>query len=312
MKKQIVLFCGLLLSTATFAQTIPNSSFESWVQYSAAGSRPEFWTTTDSITMGLSSNTVHSALQDLDASNGTYAVKLISSEVIVPFFGTVRGPGVLTNGVISASLTSYSISGGTATAVRSKFFNAEIKYLPDASTDAAVITAALLRRNTLTGNRDTIAIVSDTIDQPLSTYTPVALQFDYRDWVNNPDSCLILIQSSRGINDPNLALGSALFVDNLSFSGTIGVDDISATVKQFDVFPSPASSYVRVRASFTDKKSGVLVRVLDTNGKLVAEKELDDAELSFDVNDLSAGNYLMQLIDNQQRHLATRQFSVAR
>lgn len=312
MKKQAALIFLFLSATVSFAQTIPNSSFESWVQYSAAGSRPEFWTTTDSITMGLSFNTVHSALQDLDASNGTYAVKLISSEVVVPVFGAVRGPGVLTNGLISASLTSYSISGGTATAVRSKFLNADIKYLPAAPTDAAVITAALLRRNTVTGNRDTIAIVSDTIDQPLSTYTPVALQFEYQDWVNNPDSCLILIQSSRGINDPTLALGSALFVDNLSFSGTIGIDDVSATVKQFDVFPSPATSYVRVRATFTDNKSGVMVRVLDTNGKLVAEKQLEDAELSFDINDWSAGNYLMHLVDNQERRLATRQFSVAR
>lgn len=312
MKKHIALFSFVLLSAVSFAQTIPNSSFESWVQYNAAGSRPEFWTTTDSITMELSGNTVHSALQDLDAAAGTYAVKLISTEVVIPIFGAVRGPGVLTNGTISATLSSYSISGGSPTAVRSEKFKAKIKYQPAASTDAAIITVALLRSNVAAGTRDTIAFVSDTIDQALAVYTPVSLNFQYRDWVNNPDTCLILIQSSRGINDPTLALGSVLFVDDLSFEGTINVDDLAATVKSFDVFPSPASTTVRVRAEFNDKKLGVKARVLDANGKLIDEQLLDNSAAAFDVAGLPQGNYLMQLIDGEERSLVARQFSIVR
>jgi hypothetical protein len=311
MKKSLVALLLSFSSIALMAQTIPNSSFESWVSYSAFGERPTEWTTTDSITMTLSSNITHTATKVTDASSGSYALKLVSAAVTVPIIGTtINGPGIATNGKIAASLTSFTFDGGSPTSVRSRYFGGKFKYAPAAATDAAVFTVALLRRNPLNGLRDTIAFGSDTVDHAVSAYTPFSVMLNYRDYLYNPDSCLILIQSSRAINDPGWAAGSELIVDELSFTGTVGLDEVNAVDKAFSVYPSPATTVLKVKMSMPGNST--ILQVMDINGKEVLRRVTSVSEQQLDVSSLPEGNYFVNLVDANDKVLASRRFIVAR
>lgn len=311
--KRISLLAGFLWTTVVvFAQSIPNNSFENWVQYSAVGERPTDWSTLDSLTMALSGNVTHCAVKSTDARTGSYAIRMTTSSVTVFPFGTVIAPGAATNGRINATLASYTFDGGSPTTVRSKFFQGYYKYTPSSAIDGAVFTVALFRRNAITGNRDTIALGSDTLLGAVNTYTPFSVQLQYFDWVNNPDSCLILLQSSKAINDATLGVGSELFVDDLSFFGTVDIEEASSPVSEWSVYPSPASQDMTVDIRWKQRPSDVLMLVMDMTGKVVMRQPMTDDRMSMDVSVLPEGAYLITLIDGNGQELGTQRFTVAR
>ncbi len=313
MKKILSLLALLQFAALVSAQNIPNSGFENWVQYSAVGERPTEWSTLDSITMTLSSFQTHCAVKTTDAAVGTYAIKMTTSSVFIALLGsTVIVPGAATNGRITASLTSYTFDGGSPTTVRSKFFNGKYKYTPANVNDGAVFIVALLRRNPITGSRDTIAYGADTISGAVSTYTPFSVVLKYNDYVNNPDSCLLLLQSSKALNDVTLGAGSELFVDDLSFNGTVGLDEVRAGVKEFSVYPSPASSVLNVRIDLTDRAKKWNVQIMDINGKELIRRSMESWNESFAIHELSEGNYLINLLDENNQPVSSRKFSVVR
>lgn len=313
MKKILSVLSFSLIAVAVVAQTIPNSSFESWVSYSAFGERPTEWTTTDSITMTLSSNITHTATKVTDASSGSFALRLVSAAVTVPILGTtINGPGIATNGKIAATLTSFTFDGGSPTAVRSRFFGGKFKYAPASATDAAVFTVALLRRNPLTGQRDTIAFGSDTVDHAVSSFTPFSVMLEYRDYLYNPDTCLILLQSSRAINDPGWAAGSELIVDELAFTGTVGLDDVASVVREMTVYPTPATDRLQVSMTLSNSNSTLSLQVMDMNGKVVLCRTVSGEQQQLDVSALPEGNYFMNLVDGQDKVFASRRFMIAR
>ena len=310
--KKVLLALSLLTATCVVkSQTIPNSSFESWVAYSAFGERPTEWTTTDSITMSLSLNMVHSATKTTDASSGTAALRLVSSTVTVPILGTtINGPGIATNGKIAASVSSFTFDGGSPTAVRSRFFGGKFKYNPAGANDAAVFTVALLRRNTSTGQRDTVAFGSDTVNYAVSTYTPFSVALQYRDYLNNPDSCLILLQSSRGLNDPGWANGSELIVDELAFTGVVGLDEVSDINRQMTLYPSPANQQLNVKLTVNNSAREELC-IMDATGKEVLRREVSSEQEQFDITRLPSGNYFLNLTDDKNKVFVSRKFVVA-
>ncbi len=300
MKKIILvvfMISGVLFSSA---QSILNPSFEDWVTYNL-GERPVFWNTSDSLTASIGAG--HSAVKEAtDVCDLSYAVKMTSIGLF-----TLTGPGVVTNGVISGNASSYTVSGGTPDTARSKFINCCLKYIPAApGTDNAIISAFLFKSNG--GSRDTIAYSINTIGTTL-VMNNFSFGFHYIDFDNQPDTILIILQSSRGISDATV--GSALTVDNLTLTGWVGIDDAASQVKSMKLYPIPANDELTIMAELNNPVA-MHYEIMDIAGKLVGTSKMESNTEKIDISPLPAGNYFITLRDDAGKKLIADKFTIVR
>ncbi len=303
MKKITLLtFLFLIGTRITNAQNIPNSSFENWVSYDM-GEKPISWNTSDSLTAhnGLG----HSAVKESsDFCDLIYSIKMTSIG-----FGTITGPGVATNGVITGNVSSYSASGGSPDTARSRFISGCVKYIPaGAGTDKGVISAFLFRWNAATSTRDTIAYSIDSITTALAL-TSFSYPFIYRDWVNQPDTALIILQSSPALF--NASIGSSMTVDNLALSGWVGINEANSVVKVVKLFSLPVSNELNVHVELTSAIS-MKYEVMDVTGKLMITDKMKSETEKIDVSKLATGNYFITLRDEQGKKLYSDKFTIVR
>lgn len=308
--KAISLFCGFLFTTTSLFSQIPNSGFENWVSNNAGGERPQGWNTLDSINFTLSQSITNSASKSTDSYSGTYALKLTS------FLGafSLKSPGAASNGIAVFANGSPKFIGGSPWTTRSRFLKGRFKYLPASPNDKGVITVGLFRYNTSTvpPSRDTIAFGSDTISGPVNSYTPfsVILAFSSQYFSVNPDSCLIVFQSSKFLQDPDLAIGSELYVDDVYFDGVVGVDETSSKLIPSLLYPLPADQKLTVEVEKKILVGPLKINILDMTGKQVLASTLSAERMSIDVSGLIEGNYLFQLMNQQGESISVERFSI--
>lgn len=310
MKKTIFTsFALIFVSMIGFAQTISNASFENWTQYTVpgvgVGEYPTGWTTTDSITLANAGG--NSATKGNDPFDGTYSLHLTSSQITYLGF-PIKGPAIATNGIVQQVGASFIFNGGMADTARSKFFSGQYKYAPAGASDSALVSVFLLLRNG--ANRDTIAAGVMTLSSAAS-YTQFVVPLVYRDFVNRPDTCLILMQSSReGLNGATVAVGSELVVDSLNFFGFVGIDEMADQIKRFEVYPNPAQDYITIDAELKSAMK-MSYAVYDANGRLAMEATLPTSKERIDISTLPSGSYILRLSGNGAT-ISSRHFSVNR
>ena len=95
------------------------------------------------------------------------------------------------------------------------------------------------------------------------------------------------------------SLGNAIFKTNQGFSlnvinpATVSAEERIVVKNNWEVYPNPASDQLRI-ANLDFSLAKVQVRLLDTQGRMVLEKELfDKAEI--DLENLESGLYLLQI-----------------
>jgi len=298
----VLIFTGISIS---FAQNIPNAGFEDWYPYTS-GVYPDFWTTSDSIAANNGGG--KSVYDSTDAFEGSKCMHLKSVAIVIIVFN-VTGPGIATNGQISFNGSTFQFFGGSPDTSRSRFFTARYKYFPTNGTDAAVVKVYLLKNNG--GTRDTIADGVAEISGTHSSYDQLVLAMNYRDFINQPDTSLIIIQSSRGINDPTLGVGSELVIDSLGFSGFVGVDELKSAVSSVNIFPSPAKDYLNIDVALRNNIS-LSYGIFDMSGRLVKTSLMKSTSERVDVSDLSSGKYILKIGDAKLNQLYSTNFSIAR
>ncbi len=142
-----------------------------------------------------------------------------------------------------------------------------------------------------------------------TNYSPFTINFAYNSWTLFPDTMLILATTSP------LAIGSAhagtvLFIDNLSFTGVVGIDEIASNINSVQVYPSPASSLMTIRVDL--KKSTPLVySIYNLQGKHILSDVLEPYETHVDVSQFPAGNYTLRLKEGTQTAYSTN-FMISR
>jgi len=301
MKKITTITFLLLMVSVAKSQNIPNPSFETWQNYSL-GETPTSWNTSDSVI--FANGFGHSAVKEVtDHCHLNFAIKLISCG-----FLNIAAPGVATNGVISGTVSSYTITGGSPDTARSKAFNGCFEYNPTAGTDRGVISAFLFRWNGVTGVRDTIAYTIDSVTST-PTMTTFNNEFTYLDFVNQPDTILILLQSSRGVFDASI--GSNLIVDNLTLTGWVGINEAGSPIKSVKLYPMPANQELNVSMELKQAVS-VSYQVMDNNGRLITTGKMKSATENIDISALPAGNYFIMLRDDEGRNLYSDKFTISR
>jgi hypothetical protein len=299
----LLIFFGILTVSA---QNIPNASFENWYNYSL-GKYPNSWTTSDSISVANSGGI--SVFDGTDAYDGTKSLHLKSVQVTILI--QIKGPGIATNGLISLNQSTFQFvfSGGSPDTARSRFLTGWYKYLPTNSGDAAVVQAYLFKNNGIT--RDTVAKGTMEISGTVSTYTQFVLQMNYLDFTVQPDTCLIILQSSRGLNDPNIGVGTEFIVDSLGFSGFVGIDELKNSVSDVKIFPSPADNELTIDVTLKYNIS-LTCDIYDLNGRLVYSAPMRSTKEKIDVSAFSAGRYILKIGDAKRNLLYSKKFTVSR
>ena len=300
-----LIFIGILTSSA---QNIPNAGFENWTPYST-GEYPSWWSTSDSVAVANLGGT--SVFKSTDAYEGSLCIHLKS--VQITFFGLpITGPGIATSGIVSLSGLAFKFSGGSPDTGRSRFFTAYYKYAPTNSLDAAIIKVYLFKRNILPPfGRDTIAFASQEITGTHSSYEQVVLAMNYLDFSTQPDSSLIILQSSRGINDPTLGIASEFVVDSLGFSGFVGVNELKNAISAVNIYPTPANDKLTIDVELKNNIS-LGYEIYNIYGQLIKYASMKTTTEIVDVSNLSSGKYILKIGDSKMNSLYSTNFSITR
>lgn len=318
-------FCLLLVffTVQTLRAQIPNAGFEDWQPVAGASllglpftaQRPVDWNTTDSIIQRFTGPT--SVFAGSDAFTGDSCIHL---KTVTVGLVSARVPGIATNGTITfiQSPLSFSTTGGTPDTSRSRKLIGRYKFSTTGSADSARISIFKTRYNASSFTREIIASGVYYIDTSLitTTYVPFELQLQYQNWVDRPDTCLIIIQSGQADGDLTalpITNGTELVVDDLSLDGFVGIDEMSHELQSsIELYPSPASTWLEVFIDRKDPSQRFGCRVLDITGKAVLGKENMPDRDRLDVTGMPAGTYFMCLTDADGRIVAQKRFSVAR
>ncbi len=193
--KKSLLFISMLIAGATnsIAQTIPNPGFESF-----SGGGATNWGHANGLLTGL----VTKATAAGDINSGISAIKLTTKTS-----GGFIYPGIAAS-KSTVTLTGVS-AGGFPWTSRSTSLEGFAKYIPVGS-DTAIISVFYTKWNGT--SRDTIGGGSLEITIGYSTFGAFSVPISFIDF-RSPDTCQIVLASS----DTSGAVGSALYVDDLSF-----------------------------------------------------------------------------------------------
>lgn len=306
--KKVLLFLSLItFAFNSFGQGLTNASFENWTSFTSTGGTGEYptgWTTTDSI--GKANGGLTSAWRGTDPFDGANSLHLKTSQVTI--FIPITGPAIATNGKVNLVGANFVFSGGSPEVNRVRYYTGQFKYNPAANTDSAYVSALLCRWNGI--KRDTVALGTVTMSAA-TVYTPFLVKMNYIDFVNPPDSCLILVQSSKGtLNGPTVALNSELTVDSISTVGTVGIDEASDVIRSISVYPTPANDHITVTADLVSTQK-LSYDIFDNNGRWVRSGKMETTKEMIEVADLTVGQYVLKLNGNG-RPIAAKSFTIAR
>jgi hypothetical protein len=294
--KKLLLFSSLIyfFVSNSQAQNVPNGGFENWTS-AGLWENPDFWQTTDSFSITQSG--MHSATKEtVDIHGGSYALKLTP----FTYIAVLQVPGVASNGKINT--TTLSIIGGSPDTVRHATLNGWYKYAP-VSGDSCSISVSLFKWN---GTSRTL-VASGVFGTPVaaSSYTQFSINLNY-DTTLTPDSMLMTIFSSPfGASH----LGTVLLVDDLSFTGVVGIEENSPAEKSVNVYPIPASNEIHIAVNNLNMPNAS-VEFFDVLGNKVLSSELKTDNSTVDISKLENGNYFFSILDERKNQVAKGKFSV--
>ncbi len=302
--KSLLTFLFVFIGTLTVsAQSIPNSGFENWTLTPGGISNPDYWNTSDSATFLNGGG--HSAFSGTDSYEGSLCLHLLSWQI-----SFLKGPGYASNGTINIVNFVPIYSGGSPDTIRHRYLSGYYKYNKLGASEVGSINIFLLRNNA--GVRDTIATGTTFFTNNTSTYTQFITQMDYRDYINNPDTCLITILSSKAaLSDPTIVVGTELIIDSLNFSGTVGIDEISNLVSKANIYPSPADNELNLEVELK-KAAELQYEIYDFKGRLIIQSLMPAPKEKIDVSSLANGQYVLKLTDVKRNSLYSTNFTIGR
>ena len=283
MKKNLIsliaFICGI---TMTINAQIPNSGFENWT----AGD-PDGWATSNAFPAGMVNVT-----QTSDYHSGSSALR----GDVINFMGTPMGPVI------------QSGPGAKGFPISEQYHSFELYYkFTSISGDKFSVNVGLKKA----GNP--IAQGAVALPSTVSTYTHLTVPINYT--TNDvPDSAIIQISITGPVTGSDYHVGSVMFVDDLLFSLSTGIENISVSGLIGNCYPDPSADIINI--PLNENVSGeVIINVFDTYGKDVKKiaghlQQYEKNVFQFSVEDLSSGLYFYS-INGQNRHYRGK-FTISR
>jgi hypothetical protein len=293
MKKNILILSFVFFITEIFSQTIPNADFENWTNMGNY-SDPDSWGTLNSSTDFAN---VYTTTQGTPGYSGASYLKVTSQQV-----SSQVVPGIAATGIINPQ--DYSISGGFPFTGRPAFLNGSWQYMVANLNDQGSINIFLTKWNTSTNSRDTISATLYSPHGMVMAWENFSIPLTYF-LTGNPDTCLISIWSS---NLTTTTVNSYLWIDDLSFSGVAGTNEISSSSTNLSVYPNPAENFVNVSVHGFDNTNLLTIKVFNVTGQLVYSTT--NAENNFQIDTEQWNKGLYTIVISQNDNVSRRKFIV--
>lgn len=268
MKITLILSIVFIVGIALTANAqIPNPGFENWTS-----GNPDGWATSNAFPAGLINVT-----QTTDRHSGSYALR---GEVI-NFLGTPVEPAI------------QSGPGGRGFGISLQYHSLDLYYkFTPVGGDKFSVNVELKKAGV------TIAQGAAAPTDTVNTYTYLSVPLNYM--INDtPDTAIIQILITGPVTGSDYHVGSVMFVDDLLFSLTTGISDLSPSDLIGKCYPNPASDIINI--PLTENVSGeVNLEVFDAYGKDVKKlvgrpQSYGSGVFQFSVEDLSTGLYFYSI-----------------
>lgn len=299
MKKNVVIIILVLLFCKLSAQQ--NGGFEDWTP-EFNYENPDEWQTMNLLNLTTPPNPISSfKAVGIDKHSGNYALKIKSVHIVNnPTPGMVPDTfGCAFKGKITMSPVTFN--AGYPYANRPEKLEFYAKYSPVGNDTA--YTEVLLKRwtDTLT---DTIAVGKLSMSASnIFNHYEVSLTY-FKDEL--PDSAVIVFYSSR--DTLTARVGSTLYVDDVSFSGWVGMNENKKPDK-VTVFPNPAKEQINIRTTLKDAHN---IRLVNGLGAEVDVYSIENQSVSFDVGVFPEGTYFYEMRNKRNQVLDTGKFTVVK
>ncbi|MFH2094240.1 MAG: T9SS type A sorting domain-containing protein, partial [Bacteroidota bacterium] len=236
-----------------------------------------------------------------DVYHGTACARIETQDQMI-ITTTYTVPGMISFARVGFDFVGFvpTYVGGIATTNRPEKFRGYYKYTPGGS-DSCVIYVTVTKWNTGLNMQDTIGqamLKSGSV--PNWTLFEIPINYNTGDV---PDSCNVFFSSS---DDANMADGSILRVDSVSFTGSVPVGKISAS-RESDIYiyPNPATDQLSINFSLHQPYSAE-IKLYNAIGKVVYSKSITNAKQHFtklDVSSLPAGLYFVEVVNGSNRNV---------
>ncbi len=307
MKKVIIIFLISLSpllwrGTEGEAKAQPNGGFEDWSLLLGV-LEPDNWQTLNFLSALDTLNPVSAfKATGLDKHSGYCAIKLKTVYLNNnPFPANI---GDSTSGVFKAKL-SFSPFGykyGFPYTGRPEKLEFWSKYIP-VGDDTAFALVILKKWNGF--EIDTIAIGEININATPG-YSMFKADLVYYS-TELPDSAFIGFSSSKL---PTTArINSTLYVDDVVFSGWVGINKYDKNADAVKIGPNPARDNVNIRTLMEEADN---VKVLDASGKLVGVYKIQNHEANINTGLFADGVYFYEIYNRKSRILVKGKFSVVK
>lgn len=298
--KKSILF--ILLIACGWASAQPNGGFENWTpefNYEI----PDNWQTLNFLSLASPPSDV-SAFKavGIDKHSGNYALKLKTVQVNSGQFPAELGDSIggAFTGKINFSPFFYKF--GYPYNGRPEKLEFWAKYTPVGNDTAS---AAVILRSWNGAVNDTIAMGLMAIP-PSAVFTFYELTLDYiEDFL--PDSAVIAFYPFK--DTVNVRLGSTLYIDDVAFTGWVGLEESPEKQPLVSVFPNPAKNSITFCT--TAKRDGN-IQIRDISGKLLSSTMLTDDKTSVNTSLFPAGIYIYEISDSENNLLQRGRFSVTK
>lgn len=305
MKKLLLTVASAAMFVAVSAQgNIPNSGFETWTN-AGTYEDPASWTTFNVLSGAIfGGNPVSVFKETTNPHSGLYAAKMTSVGLTSnPAPGSVPDTvGVIFTGAFN--FIQSNVDFGYAFTSRPQNFDWWSKYTPTAGGDSGFVLCILTHWNGT--STDTVAWAGSTINTE-ANWTQHSTALYYNPAVSAstfPDTCIILCSAT---DDVNLRAGSTLWIDDMSFSGWVGLDETPAQREEVAVFPNPATDNV----TFTvNNDNASRVQIYDMTGRMISDEMFTGRRVQLSTEELPSGMYTYTIVDANNETMNRGKFTV--
>lgn len=285
MKRIIIIIIGALTFTCCWSQ--PNPGFENWSsQFGML--EPDGWQTLNFLTLLTPPNPLSAfRVSGVDVHSGNYALKLktvyLNNKPSAVELPDTTG-GATTSKIILTPTTNIEGFPYTSRPEKLQFW---AKYSPVGNDEGR---AAVMLKKSNGNGFDTVAFGLIYIGAT-PVYTLFEVPIDYKS-EELPDTAVIAFGTSK--NSLYARVNSTLFVDDLLFTGYVGINESKPIENNVCIFPNPAANEVNIAASVANADN---VIITDISGKVQGRYELQSNSLVIDLNFYSSGIYFCEIRD---------------
>jgi hypothetical protein len=301
MRKTCAVFI-FLISVILNSIAQPNGGFESWTP-EFSYENPDGWETTNFLSLTNPPNPVSAfKVTGIDRHSGNYALKLKTV-----FVNTNPNPsliddsaGIAFTGKINFSPFSYK--NGFPFVGRPAKLEFWAKYFP-VGNDSASIGIILQKWNG--SGLDTIATGGVKLSTT-TTYTLFQVSLTYFSTAL-PDSATVAILSSK--DTVTSRVGSTIFIDDVIFTGWVGMDENNYYSKKVKVFPNPVNDDLTIAIEDDEAEN---IRIIDVSGKLIHVCKIQQFQTRITTSLFAQGIYFYEICNKNDKILTKDKFTVSR